>query len=241
MNSTVLRKDFSLFFAFGGDVEPKDPPRVTVPEEKPSVLDRLPKPDDDDDDDDDHIDDPKDRKIAKLSKENKLRRITNKNLDSRVSQLEEENASLRKELGKAEKLQTSYDELKTKRNEEQTALRRMAIRSAIEKDSIENDQGEATPRAWYDVSMVQSLLDKDQISVDLNDFSVGGLREQLDKIAEERPFLVKPNDSGSSNQNQRTPSGSAPQSSATGTPRQQQNADENALLAEFPAMQGLIK
>lgn len=241
MKSTVLGKGIAvkmapMLFAFGADPEPKDPPKLEpVSEFKAPNVTRV--VEDDDDEDDDHFDDKKDRKIAKLSRENNKRRIANRNKDAEIAARDEEIRALRAELKKAEKLQTAYQDLKTARDSEQDNLKNMAILRAIEKDK----DAEGNPRAWYDVPMVQGLLDRDQIAVDTSDFSVGGLEDQLSKIAEEKPYLVKQAEkSDSQDRTLRTPSGHAPQSSATGNPRENESANEGKMRADFPALQGLI-
>lgn len=235
--------DTDKLFAFGGDAE-NEPPRIeTVPEREPKAKPRTPSDDDDDDDDDEFIKDPKDQRIRKLSREANRRRIENRDAKTALAEKDEEIAELRAQLGKAVKLQSSYDKLKTDSESQIETVRRMAIRSAIEKDAIQNDKGEPVPRAWYDTNMVESLLDTKQLAVDLSDFSVGGLQDQLNSIAEKSPFLVK--SSESSNQNGRQPngqqqfqqpSGQAPQSSATGTGEQNASLEQDKMLGDFPAL-----
>ncbi len=224
-------------FAFGGDSNPLPEINTDVPKRKVKPPEAGDNDDDDQDDNDDHIEDPRDRRIAKLSRESNRRRIAVRNIKAELAEKEAEIEDLRKELDKVPKLQKAYQDLETKRNTEQETLKRMAIKSAIENDKDE----EGNSRSWYDISMVQGLLDNDQLAVDLSDFSVGGITEQLSAIAAERPFLVKRReDNGSRQQQTQNPSGSAPQSSATGNRSQEAASNENKMRAEFPALQGLI-
>lgn len=242
MKSTVLCKDIAIdvgLFAFGGDSGNDDPPKIRdIPERKPKSSSNSVDPDDDDDDDDedDYINDPKDRRIRKLSRESNRRRIANRTLRSQLQEKEEEIAELRGELKNAEKLQRSFEKLKNEHESQQNTVRRMAIRRAIESDAVE----EGKPRSWYDVNMVEGLLKDEELSVDLNDFSVGGLKEQLDAIAAEKPFLVKasetPDDTKDRTPSDTYPSGSAPQSSATGNQDQQRSNEEAQMIRDFPAL-----
>lgn len=223
-------------FAFGGD--DTDPPRVQdVPGRKSREIDPDPDPDDDDDDDE-YIPDAKDRKLKKLSRESNRKRIQNKQLRDALAEKESEIADLRKELGNAVKLQKKYDTLVSEQTDQRDAIRRLAIRQAIEKDT----QSEGVSRSWYDVNMVESLLDVNELAIDTSDFSVGGLKEQLDAIAEDKPFLVKSSESSGQGEQKAPPrsSGSAPQSSATGTPEQNRSTEEDQWGVDFPALNTVV-
>jgi DNA gyrase/topoisomerase IV subunit A len=225
-------------FAFGGDSDGEDDQEKIkeVPVRKPNgqFASKSADDDDDDDDDDEFIPDPKDRKIKKLSRENNRRRISNREMTEAMKAKDQEIADLRKELGKANRLQKKFDELTKEHNSQLGTVRRMAIRQAIEQDKLED----GTKRSWYDVNMVEALLKDDELAVDLSDFTVGGLEEQLSAIAEEKPFLVK---SGSENRQEERrsntqPSGFAPQSSATGSMDQQGSSEEEQMVRDFPAL-----
>lgn len=240
--------DTDNLFAFGGDGSSgSDEERVNIPpERKPRQRSRQDDDEYEDTEEDEHITNAKDRKIAKLSRECNKRRIENRDLKDQLAEKDEDITTLRGELVKAEKLQKAFDKLKGDNEAQQEIVRRFAIRSAIEKDSTKNEKGEAAPRAWYDVDMVESLLDRKTLSVDTNDFSVGGLTDQLDAIAKEKPFLVKSSESSNEkdsqdrNRQQQQPSGQAPQSSATGNREQQNSQNEAQMLADFPALQNVI-
>ena len=238
MKTTVLRKGIADLFAFGGDNDGEElEPIAPVPsrDSKGKFSSKSSEEDDDEDDDDEYINDPKDRKLRKLSRESNRRRIANRELKEELSSKEQEIAELRAELKKADRLQKSYDKLVKDHGDQQATVRRMAIRRAIESDTPEEGQ----KRSWYDVNMVEQLLKKDELAVDLNDFSVGGIQEQLNAIAEEKPFLVKASETQDEKeipQNRQNPSGSAPQSSATGTQGQQRSNEEAQMVADFPAL-----
>lgn len=235
-----LKKIFGdNIFAFGGDPNETETPRVKpVPERKSAVKNER-----EDDDGDDIYDEVEfigndaQRQIAKLSRENARRRTKANDLRKEVSEKNEEIAELREELKKAEKLQKAYDKLQSESSSHMNAVRRLAIRSAIEKDK----DAEGNSRSWYDVSMVEAMLDNDSIAVDINDLSVGGLDEQLAQLAEDKPFLVKSSKDSDGEDQQNTqqnnqPSGSAPQSSATGSEGQQKAHTENEFRDKFPAL-----
>ena len=228
-----LAKMFAMndVFAFGAE----DNDRIDdVPSRKTPSID--PDPDPDEEDDDDFIPDEKDRRLRKLSRSEARKRIQNKQLKDALAEKEAENADLRKELQKAQKLQKKFDEVVQEKTDQESTIRRIAIRQAIEKDAAED----GSKRTWYDVNMVESLLKSEELAIDTKDFSVGGLKEQLDAIAEEKPFLVK--SSESSDKGDRTPrsSGSAPQSSATGTQEQNRSNEDQTLRQDFPALNTLV-
>ena len=232
--------DTETLFAFGGDAAPKDPPRIG--DVAPAQLEEAEVMEDDLDDGDDEVFEDKaaGRRIRKLSRENNKRRIENRTAKRNLESKDAEIAALREELEKAKKLQTAYDNLKTSSEKQLDTVKRMAIRSAIEKDAVQNEKGEASPRAWYDVNMVERELDQSKLSVDISDFTVGGLQEQLDAIAEKSPFLVKSSENRSGNgrqPNSYQASGQTPQSSATGTGAENQASEESKMLADFPALQ----
>lgn len=244
MKSTVLGKDIALLFSWGADDDDDDKKVPRISENPPKPGGQKKKRRDvvlDDDDDDDEDDDPPrneaDRRRRRLSRENSRRRIENKNLQADLEDANETIASLQGELKKAVKVQTAYDNLKQTHESQQETVRNMAIRNAI----ASNDK-----LKWYDVNMVVRELDQSAISVDLSDFKVGGLEDQLKSIAKDKPFLVKAGEESSqqqqsgNNEYRRTPSGQAPQSSASGTRAQEASANESQMLQDFPALQKVI-
>lgn len=241
MKHIVLGKDIAALYAWGADDDDdknkKDPPRVAefLPP-KPGSGKRRREPVLDDDDDDDEDEDPPrneaERRRRRLSRENSRRRIENKNLTAEIEDLKEEIEGYKGELKKAVKVQTAYDNLKAEHTKQEETVRSMAIRNALQQDE---------QLQWYDVNMVVSMLDQDMISVDFSDFTVGGLEDQLKKIAEDKPFLVKEvKDSNSGDGNRPPPSGQAPQSSASGTREQEASTNEKQMLQDFPALQKLV-
>ena len=229
-----------LIFAWGGDGNDDEDENVRIEAPKPKPKPRRRQvPVDDDDDDDDYIDDPKDRRIRKLSKENGRRRVENADLQAELDAKNEEIEDLQTQVKNGLKLQTKYDKLKDEKDKTEAAAREQAIRTAIAGDKDEKDK----PRTWYDTSMVLSLLDRDSLAVDLSDGSVGGLSDQLKEIAKTKPFLLKSasGDEGNNGGTQQQPSGSAPQTSAAGTRGQGTADNERALMDSFPALRNVIK
>lgn len=222
--------------AFGADPEPKDPPQINIPPER-----KISVPEEKETDESLFHNPDGNNRLYQLGQENARRRNEAKDLRNAISQKDEEIAELRAELKNAEKIRKSYDKVKEDLDGRDGLLRRMAIHQAIREEESAEGEGK---RAWYDVSMVFGLLDKDQIAVDVNDLTVGGLKEQLDKIAEEKPFLVKSaeqKDESRDRPGNQYPSGSAPSSSATGTYREQNASTENEMISKFPALQNLVK
>lgn len=230
---------FRLLFACGGD-SGDEPPRIEPPKPKAPARKRVVR-DDDDDDDLDYIDDPKDRRIKTLSKENAKRRTANNDLQAQLDEALEEIETLKVTVNNGVKLQKRYDDLKAKVATDQATYKEQAIRTALSGDV----DAEGNPRAWQDANMVLGLLDREGLAVDLNDGTVGGLSEQLSKLAEDKPFLVKAASGDQGNkaqqQNQQLPSGQAPQSSAGGTRGQAPQINEQEMFSQFPALQTVTK
>lgn len=235
-----------LLFACGGDssAEEKDPPRIDPPKPKPAPRSRRRQDDDDDDDfsDYDYIQDPKDRRIKKLSDEGAKKRNQINALKEQIEQLQEQIQERDATIANAVKLQSKYDKLKADHDGLQMKSREQAIRTALASDKIVDKDGKEHPRAWYDVDMVLSLLDRDTLAVDLSDGTVGGLEDQLNQLAEQKPFLVKAasGEQGSGANTQR-PTGSVPQTSAGGTRSQEAQRSEQDLLNDFPALRNVMK
>lgn len=233
MKPTVLCKDIALLFAWGGDNENDE--RITAPPKPgpPKKATRKAADDDDDDDDEEFIPDAKDRKIRKLSREAARRRTNERTLEEENERLREENENLRDSVNKAVKLQTKYDKLVEDHGKLEGRTREQTIRNAIQN----NDE-----LAWYDTSMVLSLLNREELAVDLEDGTVGGLEDQLKKIAKDKPFLLK--DAGGSqgnNGSQQRPSGQTPQSSAGGNRNQEIRQSEDKMIEQFPALRNVMK
>lgn len=238
MKSTVLRKDIARMFVFGGDNE--DPPNIAIPSEKPKPKPRSRRRnDDDDDDDDDDLDTgpgSKDKRIYRLSQENKNRRRKNNELQDQLDERDHRIEELEEELRKVPSLQGLYDKSKKDIETLKDQVREMAIRQALGSAKSKDKK----PLAWYDDGMVLDLLDRKKIAVDFKDFSVSGLEDQLQAIAEDKPFLVKDSSGDQNGSNSRTTaSGTAPQSSATGTGQQNQSNTTEQFRSRFSAMNNI--
>lgn len=163
---------------------------------------------DDDADEDDlaGILDPKDRRIAELSREagrhrrNKNAALTdNQKLQDRIRELENQGGDQSKnwETEKAT-MQARYEELE--RNTANTLLRAAMVEDA--------------KYQWYDVPVVLNLINREAIDVDLAEGVVDGLGEELKRIAKEKPYLVKKSTEKASEK-----TGNASGSGGTGTPQ----------------------
>lgn len=229
-----------LIAAWGSDSDDDDDDNVRIEAPKPKAKPRRRTVAvEDDDDDDDYIDDPKDRRIRKLSRESGRRRVENADLQADIEAKNEEIEELKLQVANGLKLQKKYDKLQEDMKTTETKAKEQAIRTAISGDT--DDKGKK--RTWYDTSMVLSLLDRDSLAVDLSDGSIGGLSDQLAAIAKDKPFLLKAvsDDQGNNGGQQQQPSGSAPQTSATGTRGQGTAESEKTLVDMFPALRNVTK
>lgn len=75
---------------------------------------------------------------------------------------------------------------------------RIGTMYAIERLTAKDDQGvEHVKYQWQDVDTVYALLDHSKITFDFSTGKVSGLEAQLDKLAAEKGFLLKPADNPS--------------------------------------------
>ena len=235
LRKTTLNLDDLVAWGADGEEDDLDEGEgATAPKPKPGPR-KITKPiviDDDEDDEDDeteHIKDPKDRKILKLSRENRNRRRRERELETEKAALADElQAQKDGDATDAGKWQRKHSTLETKYKELEAKAKNGAIRTAVVSNS---------DYKWHDVDMVLDLLDRDQLAVDLDDGSVGGLEDQLKVIAKKKAFLLKSTSGAPGGNNGRT--GSAPQSSATGTRGQEAASTETELLDTFPALRNL--
>lgn len=141
--------------------------------------------DDDDDDDDDlsGIEDPKDRRIAELSREAAKRR-RERNAEKKAREAAE---SERDKLANAGKSET--DQLKAELEKEKE--RNNSLTGAVTKNLLRNEILENDKYKWHSVEIVMKELDHDELDVDIDELKVDGLAEQLKKLAKEKPFLLK--------------------------------------------------
>lgn len=184
--------------------------------------------DDDSDDDEPEPKDPKDRKILKLKDENAKRRLRERELEQQLEAVTSENEEL-KSTGDSDtaKWRRKYELMEDKFNKLRSTSQVGAIRSAI----VGNEQFK-----WHDVNLVINQLDMDELAVDFEDGSVGGLEDQLSVLAEKRPFLLKNHEQDRVDRQER-PTGDAPQTSAAGDRYTEASVREDEMLREFPALQ----
>lgn len=196
LNRKVLEDDPFLRPLFGADRD-EDEDEDDEEDEKPRRTER-PKPgdrrrvrtrkdsDDDDDEDLDGIDDPKDRRIAELSRESARRRREKNQEKRRADELEDRLQKLENK-GKDD-TETTANEIKNLReaNEKLTKqLERAAVRTAI----VNNDDFK-----WHDVDDVYSKLDMEDIDIDPDTGEVDGLEQQLKSLAKKKPYLLRESD-----------------------------------------------
>lgn len=187
---------------------------------------------DDDDDDDDlaGITDPRDRRIAELSREaarhRREKNANKKNAERIQAELDalKKGEGSEKEQWESEKtsLEQKYEELLT--NTSNTVLRN-AVKDPDNKYS------------WYDVPVVMGLVNRDAIEIDLEEGVVDGLEAELKRIAKEKPYLVKkaPAGGGSSNNGSNgngSGSGGAGSTGSTGSNPSGRNGSNDAKAAQ---------
>lgn len=182
-------------------------------------------------DDDDGVDEDslglseQQRKIMTLSKENKSRRLENKDLRKRIDEFEQaekkkadENAS---ELEVAAK---ANQELKAENSRLVESIRQSTLRSAILEDSR---------YTWQDVDVLVRELNTDAIDIDPETRSVDGLEDELKRIAEEKPFLVKKD-----NSQKRDGGGKSGHNPRKTQDQDQQATQREELVKKYKVLQG---
>ena len=139
--------------------------------------------DDDDDEDLSHISDPKERRIAELSRENARRRR-----ELRAAQRERDEARATLEEKEAGKQSTEQKLTKDLNKANETIA---ALTSQLENGLLRTSIQEFEAYKWHDVNLVMRELNKKAIFVDLEEGEVEGIQKELKRIAKEKPFLVK--------------------------------------------------
>lgn len=225
-------------FSFGAEDDNKPKPKPG-PAKKTAAVDHSKKGEDEEDEDDEDDDDldEKDIKIRHLLDENYKKRQLIKKLktdqEELASRVEELEAGAEEKDSKDSGIQRKYDSLAKKYNaleEDHTKLLEHTATSTIRSAILNTKKYE-----WHDVNMALDLLDREQLAVDTSDGSVGGLEAQLKAIAKQKPFLLK-NAGGGQQEGSGKPTGSAPQSHATGTRGQEATSDQDKMLSDFPAL-----
>lgn len=241
-----LRKRLSLdpylLPIFGNDPEQEDDdheeeeetpkPTARTRERKPSRRKRTEEEDDDDEDPDDldGIEDPQQRKIAELSRENaKHRRLKN------AERKEKEQLAARlAEMEKAGKTKEEQEqiEIKTLRSENSKLtkyLEKNTLRSAI----LGNEKYK-----WYNIDDAIRDLDLDDLDIDLESGEVDGLDSQLKALAKKKPYLLKDGQDASGDQQGGTTSGSRTGYNPRGGQRKKSRDATNTeeLLKRYPSL-----
>lgn len=195
LNRKILEDDPFLRPLFGADEDEDededDDDEDVKPKARPKPGDRRrvrtrKDTDDDDEDDLDGIEDPKDRRIAELSRESARRRREKNQEKRRADELETRLTQLENK-GK-DVTETQANELKTLResNEKlQQQLQRATVRTAI----VNNDSYK-----WHDVDDIYSKLDLEDIEIDPDTGEVDGLDIQLKNLAKKKPYLLRESD-----------------------------------------------
>jgi hypothetical protein len=153
--------------------------------------------DEDEDDDDDDlagITDPRDRRIAELSREAARRRREKNANKKEVQRLQGELDALKSGKGtEQEQWETEKTSLEQRYEELLTNTSNTVLRNAVKDPD--------NKYSWYDVPVVMGLVNRDAIEIDLEEGVVDGLEAELKRIAKEKPYLVKKSTAGSGNSN----------------------------------------
>lgn len=197
----------------------------------------------DDDDsgiEDDDDDDTKER-IRRANRQARQRRVALKRVNEELETLKAEKAEReRKENTEAENASKDLKTANEKVAKYEQVLRKNLLETAILKDD---------KREWHDVASTIANLDMDGVEIDLESGTVEGLKEELTRVAKEKPFLVKStkgtkkenqngNESGQGNQNgagtKQGASGVNP--GGAGQQTKQQIASRDDMIKRFPAL-----
>lgn len=156
---------------------------------KKTVKKVVKKVDDDDDDDDDdeddlsHIEDPKDRRIAELSRENGKRRRAARETAKELKRIQDEaKAAENAKKPETDRLQSTVAEQAATIEALEKRVSASVLRSAI----MEHDKF-----TWHDIGSVLHEINFEDLDIDTEAGAVDGLEDELKRIAKAKPFLVK--------------------------------------------------
>lgn len=188
------RLDLELFLLpiFGrdpeGDVDDDDTDeeedRTPKPRNRSRTNRRKTEDDDDEDPDDlDGIEDPKERRIAELSRENARRRRERnaerkekEALAARIAELEKTGKSAE------DQIKTEAETLKSENARLQKLMSKSTLRTAISSNDTYK---------WYNIDDAIRELNMEDLDIDIEHGEVDGLEAQLKKIAKNKPYLLK--------------------------------------------------
>lgn len=173
--------------------------------------------------------DAKDRRIANLEEEKDRHKAKRDEAEAQVTELKKQVAQLQKDGTPDDALKKSNDELTQTNATLQEQNRKLALQVAFLT---------AGGHDWVDAEVAMTLVDTSGVEFDEKTGKAIGLKSALDKLAKDKPFLLKAKadddkgDKGGAGSTGRPPAG---------TPRGQQDAAKTAaanaaLKAKYPAL-----
>lgn len=136
--------------------------------------------------------DPKDSKIAELSTEAKNRRLALRAKEKENLELQKRIEALENKDKNGEVDEETRAKIEGPINEKYTKLLNSSRNTAIKNAILAEGQREGeSQRVWHSADTVLSQMNMDEIDFDPESGSIEGVSEELDRIAEEQPFLIK--------------------------------------------------
>lgn len=231
--------DMEVFTFFGAEGE--DGGEQTKTEENDGNEGGGGEEDDEDEGIEDDDDDDTKARIRRANRQARQRRAALKKANEELATLKQEKEQRERE--QRSKTENDSKDLKaaTERLAKyETVMRKNLLETAILKDD---------KRDWHDVDSTIASLDLDGIEIDLESGTVEGLKEELTRVAKEKPFLVKStkgakkettNGSGSSQGDQNGASvkqgASGVNPGGAGQQTKQLIASRDDLVKRFPAL-----
>ena len=161
--------------------------------------------------------DPKDRKIQSLEEEKDRHYDLRKKAEARVTELESEIVSLKKDGTTDEALKTEITDLKLENKSLKSQNSDLALENAFLKDNT---------RTWIDPDAALKLADLSKVEID-SDGKVHGLSSALDKLATNSPYLLKVESDGDDKDDKN------PKPKKTGDqPKSQKQGDEKSKASK---------
>lgn len=210
------------------DDDDKDDPDA---ESKKKGEDEDPSDDPDDEDDETKEDpdkkaepsDEEDPRIASLTEEKQRHYDRRKAAEARVTELQAELAALQA----AGATDDTVKERLTKLEEDNTQLVATNRKLALDNSFLSNNKHE-----WLDADAALRLLDRDMIEIE-DDGKVHGLTVALDKLAKDKPYLLKPKEATKQQPARKT---GDPAKKAPGGDAAAKKARELALKKKYPGL-----
>lgn len=224
----LLKRPMGLLALHGRDGEPAEGTKPEADENADESKDGGKPAGDTEDESGDDKDkgekpDAKDRRIANLEEEKDRHLAKRREAETALAEANRTIKQLQKDGSPDDALKKSNDDLTTTNTTLQEQNRKLALQVAFLT---------AGGHDWVDAETAMSLVDTSGVEFDEKTGKAIGLKSALDKLAKDKPFLLKPKAEG----DEQKPGTGKPPAPRSTTTQSQKAATEAALRAKYPAL-----